>query len=339
MISTVTSNVNNVIILGANGMLGRYMYKYFSKKIGDHKIICITRNVFDFDCDSESASLFLYKLVNKNDLVINCMGMTNKRDCSTPTKERSFYRINSVLPKILSLIVYPKQAYLVHITTDCVFTGELKPTEYYDVDSTHNALDLYGITKSLGDASIANAENVTVIRCSIIGETLTSPFGNKQGAHLVEWLMTLKPGSIVNGFTNHHWNGVTCLELAKFIYKDYNSLRKKPSISRITGEFIFARKVQNAVSKYDLIKLLIDLYELDLKVVPVLDKRTIVRVLQPTYDLDLVDLSIAIQKMKEFDVLLKYCTPYTFYDDCNALEDGETRHSSFDKEYPFQPKK
>jgi dTDP-4-dehydrorhamnose reductase len=92
---------------------------------------------------------------------------------------------------------------VIHITTDCVFSGR---GGRYDENSLHDCLDDYGKSKSLGEN-----QNLTIIRTSIIGEEKT----NKKS--LLEWVKSQK-NNLIFGYTNHFWNGVTCLEMSKFIF-------------------------------------------------------------------------------------------------------------------------
>jgi len=76
----------------------------------------------------------------------------------------------------------------------------------YDEAAEHDATDVYGQTKSLGEVP---GENVLNLRCSIIGPEVGS------STSLLEWVLAHPRGATLNGFTNHHWNGVTTLHFAK----------------------------------------------------------------------------------------------------------------------------
>ena len=75
----------------------------------------------------------------------------------------------------------------------------------YNEDDLHDEINDYGTSKSLGELCDA-----TIIRTSIIGEELR----NKRS--LLEWVKSNAHGEI-NGYDNHYWNGVTCLQLSFFI--------------------------------------------------------------------------------------------------------------------------
>jgi dTDP-4-dehydrorhamnose reductase len=82
----------------------------------------------------------------------------------------------------------------------------------------HDALDVYGKTKSLGEVLLPNVNH---LRCSIIGPE------PKSYVSLLEWFLQQPPNAKISGFVNHLWNGVTTLHFAKIchgIIKDATSL-------------------------------------------------------------------------------------------------------------------
>jgi len=94
-------------------------------------------------------------------------------------------------------------AKVLQIATDCVYSGK---TGNYDEAAKHDALDVYGKTKSLGEV---NARHVLNIRCSIIGPEL------KGRLSLLEWFLSQPTGARVNGYAHHQWNGITTLQFAE----------------------------------------------------------------------------------------------------------------------------
>lgn len=186
--------MTEVLILGANGMLGNYMSTYFSRS-GKYTVTRMGRHLFDAARDNVRDLN-----VGQYDVVINCIGVIKPLVKSVGTLNTTL--VNSVFPHILANECERAKTKLIHITTDCVFSGKIG---YYLESSDHDPLDVYGKSKSLGEP-----DNAMVIRTSIIGEELTST------RSLIEWVKS-NDGNTVDGYTNHTWNGVTCLELAKFI--------------------------------------------------------------------------------------------------------------------------
>lgn len=96
---------------------------------------------------------------------------------------------------------------MIHPTTDCVFSG--KKGGYVETD-VHDELGSYGMSKSLGEPV-----GCTCIRTSIIGREL---FNKKS---FLEWVISNNNGTI-SGWSNHMWNGITCLEYCGVIEKIIN---------------------------------------------------------------------------------------------------------------------
>jgi dTDP-4-dehydrorhamnose reductase len=116
----------------------------------------------------------------------------------------------------------------------------------YNKNSIHDEINDYGTSKSLGELCYG-----TIIRTSIIGEEVI----NKRS--LVEWIKGNKDGEI-NGYINHYWNGVTCLELSKIIYKIINENLYWNGVRHIFSP--------TTVSKYELCNMINNTYGLNIKI-------------------------------------------------------------------------
>ena len=228
--------MKNIFIFGSNGMLGRYINLYLSLT-NKYKIITLDRTKYDVIKDNSNK---LKEILTPNSIVINCIGIipqTNRNN----TKE--YLKVNSIFPNMLSVLCNELNIKIIHITTDCVFSG--KKGNYTELDE-HDETNMYGISKSLGEP-----ENCTVIRTSIIGEELKS---NKS---LLEWVRSNKNKEI-NGYSNHYWNGVTCLQLAKIIEEIITK-----DLYWIGVKHIFS---PNNLSKYELSNLINVIYNLNIKI-------------------------------------------------------------------------
>lgn len=193
--------IDKLIIFGSNGMLGRYLKNYFSKK--EILLICITRQNFEITANNISKlEEFLVELkIDKNTCIINCNGLIPQR--MPNDNNDSYFTINSIFPLYLSKICKKYNAKLICPTTDCVFSG--KKGKYIESDF-HDEINTYGISKSLGEPLDA-----TVIRTSIIGEELE----NKKS--FLEFVRNSRDE--INGWDNHYWNGITCYQYCKIIDK------------------------------------------------------------------------------------------------------------------------
>jgi len=228
--------MSRIFLFGANGMLGRYIFEHLQD---DHHVIPITRQDLNLAfCSRIDVTAFLLRhKLSPDDTIINASGIIKQRECSL----QDMIMVNSVFPHVLS----SNSDKVIHITTDCVFSG--KRGEYTESDP-HDCLDDYGRTKSLGEPSTA-----TVIRTSIIGEE----FHNKRS--LLEWAKSQRGGT-VSGYTNHTWNGVTCLALAKYI-------------EQLIKGGVFWKGVRhifsNDISKCDLLRIIDQVYGLGLSIIEV----------------------------------------------------------------------
>jgi len=165
----------------------------------------------------------------KPDLIVNCSGVIIGGSKKYPDNA---ILLNAYLPHLLMRIADDMGCKLIHISTDCVFSGKKGA---YGEDDIKDADDLYGRSKGLGE--IVSDRHLT-LRTSTIGPEI-----KKDGEGLFHWFMQ-QSGSI-NGFTQAYWSGITTLELAKAIDKGISN--------NLTGLL----HVNNGekISKYDLVNL------------------------------------------------------------------------------------
>ena len=152
------------------------------------------------DSDVES----LRSVIAGHEWVVNAIGITKPyiRDDTTAEVERAV-RVNSLFPHLLARAAVMEGARVIQIATDCVYSGAQGS---YVESSIHDADDVYGKSKSLGEA---HSDSMHMIRCSIVG-----PEPGRL-TFLLEWLVQLPKGEHVNGYTDHEWNGVTTLHFAR----------------------------------------------------------------------------------------------------------------------------
>ncbi|WP_462405304.1 dTDP-4-dehydrorhamnose reductase family protein [Gracilibacillus sp. Marseille-QA3620] len=194
-----------ILILGGDGMAGHVAAAYFMG-LSDYEVQRTTRrraskdsvqcDALDFDHVGSILSDW------RPDFVINAIGILNQG------VDRSLYEgitLNSLLPHFLARELDKYGGKLIHISTDCIFSGTKGG---YTEDSPADGLSLYAKTKALGEL---NETNHLTIRTSIIG-----PEKKQDGIGLLNWF--LKQKGTIYGYTNVWWNGVTTIELAKFIH-------------------------------------------------------------------------------------------------------------------------
>ena len=264
-----------IFVFGSTGMLGTYVSKYFSSR--GYDVVPVNRKNIDITKITDEISM--NSTIGKGDIVINCAGLIKQR---MGTTEYDFIKINTVFPYMLAMTCKAKGARLIHVSTDCVFDGAAGG--YNELDP-HNATDIYGRSKSLGEPSDA-----TVIRTSIIGEEKNNFLS------LLEWVKSNKD-STVNGFTNHYWNGITCLKFAEIC-----EYMIKNDLFWFSVKHIFSPSV---VNKYELVNMISDVYNLNINVIPVECQNKCDRSLttvRKSIILQVEDLKTQIQKMKEFKI-------------------------------------
>jgi dTDP-4-dehydrorhamnose reductase len=190
-----------IFILGSTGMLGGYVASYFKTK--GYKVHEINHSnkmkgieAEDVDLTKLETCFSLKGGAYIGDTVINCIGLIKQK--ITDNDSIKAIKINSVFPHVLN--DYCRYHYLnfIHVSTDCCFSG--KKGNYTEEDIP-DPEDIYGISKVAGEPS-----SCSVIRTSVIG-------GGSFKKSLIEWVLDQKEN--INGYNNHYWNGVTCLQLAK----------------------------------------------------------------------------------------------------------------------------
>lgn len=222
-----------IVIFGSNGMLGNYLKSYFSKK---YEIKTFTRNEIDLTSDEKNIKKFLFENIENNDIIINAAGIIKQRNYN----QLELIKVNSIFPHLLKELSNK----IIHITTDCVFSGNKGS---YTESDLHDCVDDYGKSKSLGE----NKE-LMIIRTSIIGEE----YNNKKS--LLEWVKS-QENKTIYGYTNHIWNGITCLELCKFIDNTIINNNFWEGVRHIYSP--------SPVSKYDLISMINNIYGLNINII------------------------------------------------------------------------
>lgn len=180
----------------------------------------------------------------KPGIIINCIGIIKQLKQSK--NHVLSIELNSLFPHKLASYIEGSGARLLHISTDCVFSG--KRGNYIETDYS-DAIDLYGKTKFLGE--VVNYHNSVTLRTSIIGPEL------KGKVSLLEWFLSQE--KMVKGYTNAIYSGLTTLELIKII-KNY--IIPNPSIR---GLYHIS---SNPISKYDLLKIISKTYNKDILIEP-----------------------------------------------------------------------
>lgn len=251
-----------VAILGQNGMLGHVVEKIFRREVGE--VVAFGRAALDvYPRKLNDMGTKLSILMGMDtDYVINCIGaikpvFVNSTDHAVPIYT------NAVFPHQLATWGELTKTKVIHITTDCVYSGN---KGQYTESDPHDALDVYGKSKSLGEP-----QNAMVIRTSIFG-----PEAGGRKRSFLEWVKS-QDGKTINGFTNHYWNGLTTLELAHGLLDIVSSDVWTKGLFHVFSE---------DVSKYDMVAQIADAYNLDIDIKPFETDMCVDRTLRTTKDLN-----------------------------------------------------
>lgn len=221
-----------ILILGASGMAGHTIAIYFNEK--GHDVYGLSRKPITF-CKNiiadvtELENLKQIVIGGNYDAVINCIGILNQD--AEDNKENAVL-LNSYLPHYLSKVTANLNTRIIHMSTDCVFSG--KDGRYSEV-SLRDGETFYDRSKALGE--LENSKDLT-FRNSIIG-----PDYSESGIGLFNWFM--KQNGTINGYTKAIWTGVTTITLAKAMEKALEE--------NLTGLYNLVNN--KVINKYDLLNL------------------------------------------------------------------------------------
>lgn len=245
-----------ILVLGVSGMLGNAMFR----KLSETKSLVVygtsratsakryfpaglsDRIISGIDVENQDSLARILTEI-RPDAVINCVGLVKQlADANDPLVALP---INAILPHRLARLCDLVGARLVHISTDCVFSGS--HGNYRESDFP-DAKDLYGRSKLLGEVDYPNA---ITLRTSIIGHELGS-------AHsLIGWFLS-QSGS-VKGYSRAFFSGLPTVEVANLI-RDIVLPR-----SDLSGLYHVAA---TSISKLDLLRLVADIYGKTIEIVP-----------------------------------------------------------------------
>jgi dTDP-4-dehydrorhamnose reductase len=254
-------------------MLGHAVCKVFRQR--GASTVPLTRSEFNIARDPMITLTTLLDV----DSVVNCAGVIKPRISSVPIEE--VLQVNGIFPLNLARVCAVRGVPLVHVTTDCVFSGRRGS---YTEDDLFDADDVYGLSKAAGDAA-----QCMVLRTSIIGEELA------EQRSLLEWARSQR-GKEINGFTNHRWNGLTTVTLANVIWRILNEARYRTAIVHLFSP--------HPLTKAELVQTISDTYGLELRVRPAPAAEACDRTLASTrslsVDLQIPNIDEQLRSMREF---------------------------------------
>jgi dTDP-4-dehydrorhamnose reductase len=235
--------MEKVLILGATGMLGHKLMQVLPRKFDvtgtvrgntarykNHPVLDDMTLLSDIQAGNFDSIIGAVAQTHP-DVIINCIGIIKQHlSAKDPIQSIS---INALFPHRLARLCQASGTRLIHISTDCVFSGKKGD---YSEDDIPDPEDLYGRTKLLGE--VATPECLT-IRTSIIGRELQGGLG------LIDWFLSQK-GKNIRGFVGAKYTGFTTLEMAEIII---DVIKNRPGLSGVW------HVSSNPISKYDLLNL------------------------------------------------------------------------------------
>lgn len=243
------------LIVGANGMLGNACMRVISAS-GD-QVWGTVRSEESFNRFEESirrtliggvdaedfATLERVVAEKRPDVVVNCVGVV--KQLAAADDPLVALPLNALFPHRLARLCATASARLIHISTDCVFSGS---RGMYREEDRPDADDLYGVSKRLGEVDYPGS---VTLRTSIIGHELGG------ARSLLDWFLT-QSGEI-QGFTKAIFSGLSTVELSKVI-RDYVAPR-----TDLRGLYHVSAE---PISKHDLLCLIRDVYGRDIEITP-----------------------------------------------------------------------
>ncbi|WP_092335361.1 dTDP-4-dehydrorhamnose reductase family protein [Desulfosporosinus hippei] len=249
--------MTKVLILGGSGMLGHTLFRYLSKDprfdvyttVRSAKVLSdwlpadwMKKVYGEVDVFNGDSLTKLFSDVSP-DIVVNCIGVIKQ----VPKAQDPLTTIstNALLPHTIAKLCSATGSRLIHISTDCVFSGE--KGDYLESDVA-DALDLYGRTKLLGEVDYPDC---VTLRTSIIGHELKGYYG------LVEWFLGQKEK--VYGFSEVIYSGLPTIEIARIIRDNVIPDKEMIGLYHVSA---------NPISKFELLKLIKAQYNKNVEIEP-----------------------------------------------------------------------
>lgn len=239
-----------ILLLGGNGMAGHLLASYLRWNAG-HEVTATVRPgkreepalrralppdvaVRELDARDMQAVAELVR-EERPQAIVNAIGVLNAQAEARPTDA---YALNGLLPHWLAHLAEQSGARLVHVSSDCVFSGNRGG---YGENEQPDGDTVYARSKAMGE--VRHAPHLT-LRTSIIGPEIRAG-----GIGLMGWFLSQK--GTVQGYVNVPWNGVTTLELAKAAAWAL----EHPEVSGLVH-----LTAPEPISKHDLLRLMAELY-------------------------------------------------------------------------------
>jgi dTDP-4-dehydrorhamnose reductase len=243
-----------ILIFGAAGMLGHKVWQTFRERFDTYATVRKAIEYYSrfnlFDQKRVKGEVDVRRLNNlleaiawaSPNVVVNCVGVIKQiKAAEDPVTN---LEINALFPHRLALACRAAGVRLIHISTDCVFSGQ---EGHYSEDAPSDAKDIYGRTKFLGEVC---GVGVLTLRTSVIGRELETRYG------LLEWFLA-QGGKKCKGYARAIYSGLTTLAFADLLVE---IVQNHPNLSGLY------HVSSNPISKFDLLKLLKTSYGIEVEI-------------------------------------------------------------------------
>ena len=220
------------LVLGCNGMAGHLISLYLKEQGHDVTGFARSKSEFVDTISGDAMDIALIRGVidtGSYDTVINCIGLLNQ---FAENNKSSAVFLNSYLPHLLADVTANTDTQVIHMSTDCVFSGT---RGQYVEDDLRDGTTFYDRSKALGE--IEDGKNLT-LRQSIVGPDIKA-----SGIGLLNWFM--QQDGEVQGYTRAMWTGQTTLQLAKTM----------EAAAEAKAHGLYNAVPDTSISKYELLKL------------------------------------------------------------------------------------
>lgn len=244
-----------ILIIGGDGMLGHQLFKHLAKahevKVTLRQDLSVYEKFNLFFPENTFAGVDVRLTDQLIDVfgefqpqaVVNAVGIIKQR--SSSRESIPSLEINSLFPHRLAILCKTIGARMIHLSTDCVFSGE--KGNYRENDSS-DALDLYGKSKYQGEI---NEQHCMTLRTSMVGRELS------RKKSLLEWFLAQKES--IKGFKKAIFSGFTTRELSRIIEMILTQHPYASGIYHVSSD---------PISKFDLLSLIKEGLNLPVKIIP-----------------------------------------------------------------------
>ena len=247
-----------ILVLGGDGMLGHQLFSHLSRryevKATLHQNINLYKEFGLFTTANSYPNIDVRSVNNlleivaefQPDIIVNAIGIIKQRQSAR--ENIPAIEINSLFPHRLALFCKIGRCKLIHLSTDCVFSGR---NGNYGEGDTADAEDVYGRTKLLGEVT---QNNCLTLRTSMIGLELHRKHS------LLEWFLAQR--GTIKGFKKAIFSGFTTLELSRIIERLIVHYPKSHGLYHVSAD---------PISKYDLLSMVNQKMRLPVQIEPETD--------------------------------------------------------------------